>query len=537
LVAIPLANRAAAAKLLKKSTLPDVVSKDLVALKGAIRLDLRRVRVDGENPAPPSGISGYECDALCLGILFTPGVSSVTINSSENLGPKDHQSGSGALDYRAMTYRLIPKAECRDRAVRPTLDYPRGTASKAWLDNGQLRAQWNLKLAREVCLTREAPIARQDMLMREGEYDGDPRHHSNWSTRVEGPWVRYVEIRDAHHAVLFRRFRADLSVLSVPLLPGPAGSTASFHFEWMRSRYSNKPGDQEPSLLDDLEAHTNVVTKPDRVGLISAMRDELETALDDPSMTAEAPAFQLVPAYFEALPNPLSAKDLNIVTRLARDDRVERYSRLEKLAKLPPEQTSPIRDAFVKRALATDQPNRLQLSGANIFIAGLPTGTYAVMTADEKRLLADPKRNWILFALAKRLADGGMSNAAQLVGILREQSAILADRISDPGYFQGELGIENRSRFYLVQAAGDALCKLGPATRALRPQFEPLVPLLYANDDRAGYSSGFADWDILLVRMGKPIEELKAPVGSSQTDERHREWVRSVMKHDPERCY
>jgi hypothetical protein len=61
--------------------------------------------------------------------------------------------------------------------------------------------------------------------------------------------------------------------------------------------------------------------------------------------------------------------------------------------------------------------------------------------------------------------------------------------------------------------------------------------LLYANDDRAGYSSGFADWDVLLVRMGKPIEELKAPAGSSQTDERHREWVRSVMKHDPERCY
>ena len=97
--------------LYQASLLPDVTPARRLALTGDLRIDLPVPRRDNRNPREAGCQRGFSCDHLCLGLLFTPGVSSVTLN----------RTGSG-FDPEARTYRLTPRAECAGAGLLPDLD-------------------------------------------------------------------------------------------------------------------------------------------------------------------------------------------------------------------------------------------------------------------------------------------------------------------------------------------------------------------------------------------------------------------------------
>lgn len=78
-------NRAASRAAHKASLLPDVTPPGRLKMAGDIRIDLPWPKWDNENSKGQAGLRGFACDNLCVALLFTPGVTSVTINSLTTL--------------------------------------------------------------------------------------------------------------------------------------------------------------------------------------------------------------------------------------------------------------------------------------------------------------------------------------------------------------------------------------------------------------------------------------------------------------------
>jgi hypothetical protein len=314
------------------------------------------------------------------------------------------------------------------------------------------------------------------------------------------------------------------------------GGIENFRFGWGRSTITNKKAWDAINLLRELEEHTDTAGRIGNADILPALRKQLARALDDPSLTTDSPAFRALPAYFDALPNPLSAEDLALVTRLAADDRIGSYNGIYKLGALSPAQQAPIRDAFVRRALTTADPVRLARSGANVFIDKMAPGTFAALNADEQRLLGDPTKLWALYGLAGRLDDGGAANVPLLLTLIRDHS--LARRrnieaVRDRRLKAYESHFETEAHGNVVSGARSALCRMGPvASSALAP----LEAMFADGTIDPGWGFQGSDWNLTLARLGKPIDQLKKPQSLSGTDESHRRWIRTRLEHlKPER--
>jgi hypothetical protein len=537
LIAVTIPNRTAGEAAYRASLLPDIAPSRRIAMKGDIRLDLPRPRWDNINSRGKPGQRGFSCDNLCLALLFTPDVTSVTINNSSRLGAQDHRMGTGGFDPEARTYRLVPKSQCPDGGLLPDLTGASGLFGGKLEEGKALNAEWNLKLANEVCLTRSAPIDRHDILVRRGSYGGPIHRATGWSLAPREPSIEHVEIRDAEGSVSLRRFKSSVPVLSRLLHIMGEGGIENFRFGWGTTTISNKPKYGEISLLRELEAHTTTVGKVSGKDLLPAMRVQLRTALADRTIAGDAPAFQVLPAYFDALPNPLPPEDLAIVSGLARDDRISRYEGIWNLNKLPIEQQA-IRNALVERALSTDMPAKLSKSAANHFLDKMPGGSFAVLTADEEQLLARPQQRWAMPSLVARLNEGGPTRVPLLLSIMREHSLALRKNHEDTrarriGTY--EKSQENDGHRSMMQAARTALCRLGPsAPAALQPLEDMLTSGIIGENEMSGHNG--VSWDVTLARLGKPIEQLKKPARLSGTDEAHRQRIRKKLERfDPNR--
>ena len=538
LMAVTQPNRTAGAAAYRASLLPDITPSQRIAMKGDIRLDLPRPRWDNINSKGKSGQRGFSCDNLCLALLFTPDVTSVTINNSNRLSAQDHRTGTGGFDPEARTYRLVPKSQCPDGGLLPDLTGATGLFGGKLEEGKALNAEWSLKLANEVCLTRSAPIDRHDLLVRRGSYGGPIYRATPWSLAPREPSIEYVEIRDAEGSVRLLRFKSSVPVLSRLLHIVGAGGVENFRFGWGTTRISNKPEYGEIGLLRELEAHTTTVGKVSGKDLLPAMRQQLRTALADRTITGDAPAFQVIPAYFDALPNPPSPEDLAIVSGLARDDRISRYDGIWKLGALPIEQQQAIRGALVERALATDTPAKLLKSAANLFLDKMPKGSFSALTADEEQLLVRPHQRWAMPSLVARLNEGGPERVPLLLSIIREHSLALRKNQEDArarriGSY--EKSQENDGHRSMMQASRTALCRLGPsAAAALEPLEDMLTSGIIGENESSGHSG--VSWDVTLARLGKPIDQLKKPARLSGTDDAHQQRVRKKLERlDPNR--
>jgi hypothetical protein len=538
LMAVTMPNRSAGKAAYLASLLPDITPPGRIAMKGDIRLDLPGPRRDNIDSRGKSGQRGFSCDNLCLALLFTPDVTSVTINNSRRLSTQDHRKGTGGLDPEARTYRVVPKPQCPDGGLLPDLTGANGLFGGKPEEGKALNAEWNLKLANEVCLTRSAPIDRHDILVRRGLYGGPIYRAKRWSLAPREPSIEYVELRDAEGGVGLRRFKSSVPVLSRLLHLVGEGGIEDFRFGWGTTKISNKPEYGEINLLRELEAHTTTVGKVSGKDLLPAMRDQLRTALADRTIAGDAPPFQVLPAYFDALPNPLSSEDLAIVSGLARDDRIARYEGIWKLRTLSMEQQQEIRTALVERALATDMPAKLLKSAANLFLDKMPEGSFSVLTAEEEQLLARPQQRWAMPSLIARLNEGGSERVPLLLSLIREHSLALRKNQEDARARRigaSKKSQENDGHKSVMQAARIALCRLGPsASAALQPLEDMLTSGIMGENEMTGHNG--VSWHMTLARLGKPIEQLTKPARLSGTHEAHQQRIRKKLERfDPNR--
>lgn len=536
LVAIPWPSHIAGLRRLEASILPDIVPAAPIQPAGDIRLDLRSPERDRKLGGPGKSRI-YRCNDLCLTLLFTPGVTSVTVNSSAGFTPDEHRRGTGGLDPGARTYRLIPKGECGDRAVE--LERPSGLFGSP--DERQATAAaWNLKLATEYCIVADPPLDRFDLVIVEGGYQyPDPDHSVRldpWSLKSVPAQVDYAEIRDGTGEPVLRRLVSRVDVLDMPFHVRPSGGIENFRFGWGRRRLNNAGLYASVSLVETLETHNilSAAALPD--DLQPRISERLQRAVADPAPTAADPAFATMGAYLAGLAGaPLSDEDVALVRTLVLDGRLVEYHDLYRLEDIPPAQYREIGKAVVGRLLAEPDVKVLRASGLSAFLEASPEGSFAVLSEDERRLLAHPERRMQAGGLIARLSDHGPGAIPRLIEILRHHGTAMGVIIDSRERSSTERSDLYKAHRLTVESARIGLCRLGPAASAALPEIEAMIEA-GTIPGRAFAGSERNAWNLTLLRLGKPLDSIPKPDNMSGTEAAYRSQLQyKIDRFDPKR--
>jgi hypothetical protein len=123
-------------------------------------------------------------------------------------------------------------------------------------------------------------------------------------------------------------------------------------------------------------------------------------------------------------------------------------------------------------------------------ISQMPPGTFAEMTADENKLLETQALRVKTEALVERLADRGEKSVPQLLQILQQ-----------------DLRLPHWQNQWVERAVQTALIRLGPTAASALPTIEQM----YTRSDSPFHDEwrNMQRWQIAMVRMGKPIAELR----------------------------
>jgi hypothetical protein len=534
LVMVPWPSRLAGQKTLTASVLPNVTPSERVKPVGDIRLDSASPRWDNKNPPVNGHVRAFSRDNLCVALLFTPDVKSVTVNSSSDFTPEQHRNGAGGFATGARTYRLLPRAQCGGREIKVDLEGRVGLFGKTLEENRTIAAEWNLRLATEYCVVAEEAIHRFDMMLRSGAYEYPEKtkyRPSSWSLASTPAYVDYAEIRDGSGIVLLRRLISRVHVLAWPFAISPTGGIENFRFGWGRSRLSNDGEFAEAGLLEVLKGHSTLADPVAAIDLLPRIRSRLQQVVADRTIRPSDPAFETIEAYFAELAGrPLQEQDLALARALILDDRITSFRGLHHLQKAPAEQHRQIRQAIVQRLLTTSDAKALRRSEFSGFLEGSPAGVFSNLSDEEVRFLASPERRVAARGLVARLADVGSVAVPLVTDILRHHgaalAAVLASRENAPGR---SAGIEMHSG--MVDGARMALCRLGPAAASDLLVVEAMI----ADGTIPEYSLG-SEWDLTLLRLGKPLESIRKPKNLSGTEAQYRRSMQEKLdRFNPDR--
>jgi hypothetical protein len=538
LFAIPWPSLRAGENLLEKSVLPDISPDGPVAPSGDVRLDIGP-RPDNKNPPVKGYVRGFSCDNLCVALLFAPGVKSVTVNDSGPFTAQQHREGGGGFATGTRTYRLLPKPECGGRGIKPDIEGRVGLFGKTLDENRAIEAEWNLKLSTEYCIVAEPPISAWDVMFRQGgySYPDDAKRTSvgAWSLGRPRAQINYVEIRDGRGGVTLRRLTNRVSVLAQPFSISPSGGMENFHFGWSRKTLSNANPHAEGDLLAILKAHSTLAGRAPSADLVPQIRKRLQQAVGDRALAVSDPAFATIETYFAGIAaKPLSGADLALVRSLILDERITSYPGIHHLKKLPADQHREIRAAVVRRVLTTANVQGLVRGGLSNFLSESPDDAFTTLSKDEQRLLAAPDRRVAAAGLVARLSDGGANAVPLLVTILRDHgnalNAALASRENDTAR---SARIHTHSP--MIEAARTAFCRLGGVAASALPQVEAMISGGVIPDYSLSGHGG-VDWNLTLVRLGKPLDTIRKPESLSGTEAGHRRNLEEKLRRfDPDR--
>ena len=521
--AVPWPSQQAGRKLLDSSLMPDISPSGRVAPAGDVRLDIQP-RPDNKNPPVKGYVRAYSCDNLCVTLLFTPGVRSVTVNDSGPFTPEQHRQGTGEFSTGSRTYRLLPKAECGGREIKPDIEGRVGLVGKTLEDNRAIESEWNLKLSSESCIVAEPPISHWDVMLRQGHYsypDKDTKR-GPWSLATGRAQVTYVEIHGGNGDVSLRRLISRVSVLARPFSISPSGGLENFHFGWTRETLSNARRYAEGGdLVSILKAHGTLAERAPAADLLPQIRKRLQQAVADPALPATDPAFATLETYFGGIAaKPLGDTDRALVKSLILDERLTSYRGIYHLKKLPPDQHREVRDAIVHRLLTTGKvPALVKSELGNVFTES-PKGAFVKLSKTEQQLLATPDRRVAAPGMVARLSDAGAAPVPLLIDLLRHHAdALTAALASKENATDRSARIHTHSR--MVEAARVAFCRIGGAGSSALPQIEAMI----SGGVIPAYSlngHGGMEWDLTLVRLGKPLDSIKKAENLSGSEANYR---------------
>jgi hypothetical protein len=512
----------------------EILPPEKIRLAGHIRLDVPSMAVEKVPPgtmydADEVARRPYVCEALCAALLATPAVESVTVNAHADARDED-----SPLTPHARTFRVVPKSQCVGPTVRPqnadALDIrrprPPGGLMQGLVQTFQ--AEWDVRLSARDCIIAEAPRTEHDLVIRKFRYRrfGTSSFGADWSLLPRPVDVERLDVIDGAGHRLLSKTLAKTRVLVQPLQIGAEGGIENFRFGWARKDVSNGKRYEEFKPNQLLADHTTLRTEVDRAAIIKASRDRLAEALADPSLPASDPAFKLADPWLRSLAGQMASdEDLALLGKAIRDPRVSEYGGIWEAVKAAADRAGELREPLIDRIAALDLSAREQPKALGNVLGALPPGTFVTLTGKERAILADPVRRRFAPGLIARQADRGAAAVPLLLDILQfhlnEIASAARDR-RDSG--EGNMVAVDRVRM--------ALCVLGPDGASALPAIDALgsqglVDRRFAED---------RNWQLMLARIGKPVETIAKPANLSGTEAQfHENLRRRLDRFRPER--
>jgi hypothetical protein len=531
----------------KASILPDVTPAAPIELRGDVRFNLKDIRIN-KTQIPghlyKAGQAGYACESYCLAALFTPGVTSVTIDKA---GFDDQ----GKPSIEARTYRLARRPDCRSNieidfdSIRAPLQGEPGGGIRNHEDGKVLVSKWAMKLASEFCLVMEPALRNHHFTITERNTDGQ-YIRDKWAFGPGRLSTQTVEIHQGSDLV-YRAHQSSITTLSKILFIEGNGGIENFSFGWSRQTTHSKRGHDSVTLQKSVGSSTNLAGRPvagaskkkAAAEMLPLYRTQLQAALNDPSLNDKSPAFKVMEQYFSAVGDPAAPEDIELISRLFADQRISRYEGAWHL-KLPIGQMIPIYNAYTRRIIAQDYSPTFQRSLMDNAVSKLGADSYKLIAALQKPLLDDPIKRLAVPELVKALGYGPEINGRNLFNILKQHAWAKADidrrRKSRELKGYGEQ-VERDAHTTLIGAAKIGLCLMAPNDAALRQDIDDFLRAGVLMDHEVqGHNR--TDWDVLLVRMGKPLSNVEKPENLSGTVDQHRKRVgERVSRWKPEDCH
>lgn len=465
-----------------------------------------------------------ECDNQCLALLFEPGVRSVTVNNTRAISFAQISSGAAPLAQNAKTFRLKPSGQCAPGDPKPEISG--GYFGKSRDDNRAMAAEWKARLTSQFCLSSAPPTARYDLLLRSGLWraSDEPGERTN---------ADYAEIRTGANRLLMRVFNLRIWSLQAPLNIAFTGGIENFSPGWGRSQWPTGVSNQWEAPGQALDAALAVRRSADQAGALALTRAALSTAVADPALPADAPIFQSVGDYLEML-NPSGAKpeDRVLVERLIADPRLDDLEGAGLLPKIfDASELAQLRPAIIAKLSSLPASVDPRTHGLGGVLRSWPEGAFAQLSEGEQLLLKDIDRRARANGLIERLSDLGQPGAPMLVQILDEHERARSsinreDRTRD----QVMISWEREAHGNAGSAAIRALCRLGPAAKG------ELGHLLEIERRSTKKDFGRRDWDRMMVRVGKPVDQIGKPENLSSSEANYQRDLREFLERfDPER--
>ncbi len=504
---IPQPDIATGRARLARATLPDVVPSKPLAFTGDVRIDLLSLSQEPYDPEHPKSPRLIGCNGVCAAALFTDGVKSVTIGKSEYLNPptaRGRRFPSRAPEFR--TFIRLPHKDC-ETSVKPTdaegigLKYP---------DNTTKLAEWNLRLSTSDCIASAPTPDRFDlhMIQSAGTLRDQRSGRADWL--VDPVRFEQVEIRGRDNAVLLRKRIVRTEVMAAPLsislgMNFSGGSLYNSDLGWSRTTLSNAPryATLDPGAL--LKAHTRLAAGVDKDATTKQARARLQAMIDDPRVKADDSGWATTEIYFEGLEKSLDPQDRLLVPALIRDPRNSRFRGLWAAIKGFGAAGVILRAPLVER-LASDPDPAEETRSLGRAIDALPPGIFAVPSAAERALLADPALRVRAPGLVMRQADRGAAAVPELLAILdyhaRNPASASPRTTGDP------------ADRVMIDAVRVALCRLGPLGASALPRLAALdasgiLPKRLDQDE---------DWQVTLIRLGRSADTVNKPANMTGTE-------------------
>jgi len=502
--------------------------------QGDIRIDTQFAHVDNAS-WDKLGFWSYSCDNRCLALLFEPGVRSVTMTSTVTPTFEDIRDGDNRLGDKARTYRLLPKTQCGDHALEPDIAGLIGQFGRSLDDNRAIAAEWGLKLTTDVCLVGEAPIGHYDMLIRTGAWRSDKQDapaRSSWGWPTGDASANFGEIRGNRGKVLFRRFNLAVRALSVPLFIDAQGGIENFRFGWGTRNLPPRISTNWEDPIKDVDAALSVQRTLDpATGLISA-RKAVRAALDAPSGT-DAVISPFVGNYMDLLakadPTP---EDMALIVDLLQDTRLTDFRGVWVLPKkLTDTQLKGLLPLIIHKLSILPDTVRFDSSALGSALEKWPQGSFSDPDHDTLGLLADPMRRRRATGLIARLSDMGARGAPMIADIVAWHAHAAQNFNSrDPALSPTEEYGGFPAHQSTVSAGVTAMCRLGPLAGGQLPKMIEIEQRF----GRGGFER--RDWDRMILRIGKPLAQIRKPSDLSGSEENYRhnltQWL---ARFDPER--
>jgi hypothetical protein len=527
----------------RATIVPDVDQAEPIAIRGHVRFDLADARirkVDGSGRRAGAGELRFACDSYCLSALFTSGVTQVTIN---------RWSEGGGLAPDARSYRLAPRTACENEvpidwpSIRPPLHDTGAPRSIGSFEDGKLLvSQWAMSLANEYCLEMHPAGERADFTIVERNWHNGAQR-DDWSFGPGPITTRTLEIFEGQN-VLYRAHVSELTTLDSVLLIAPEGDLTTFRFQLSRERINSRGRHGDIALARSLERFTTLAGRPqpgaakNKSAMLPELRQQLADALADPAATARSPSFEVLETYLGAVGRPAEDADVALIARLVADLRLTRFPGAGAL-RLPLDQTRTIYDSYTARLIATGAPMEMRTSLMQNFVGHLGKDAIRLIGPLQEALVADPSFRLAVPELIRALGQGEAANGRRLFEMLRHHAGVVA--VIHRQRQTREIGgygrqAERDAQIGMIGAIKSGLCLLGPRDPALLVELDGfLVSGVMPGHLVAGHE--MTDWQVILARMGKPIDAMVKPENMSGTEAGYRRNLREkVEKWRPDRC-